>query len=59
MDFNADDAYQYVAVADYPAGKEELIERLGSLSTPEYSNLDEVVRELATRLAHFGMKGSG
>ena len=58
-EFNADDAYQYIEGADYPATKEdlissaesngapeELIERLGTLSTPEYSDPDEVVREL-------------
>ncbi|HZY65620.1 MAG: DUF2795 domain-containing protein [Actinomycetota bacterium] len=59
MDFDADDARQYVENADYPANKEdlvssaesngapeELIERLQTLSTPEFSDPDAVVREL-------------
>ena len=57
--FNADDARQYIEDADYPASKEdlissaesngapeELIERLGTLGTPEYSDADAVIREL-------------
>lgn len=59
MDFNPDDAHQYIKDADYPASKEDLvssagsngapedlIERLKTLSTPEYSGPDEVMREL-------------
>ena len=57
--FNAYDARQYIEYADYPASKEdlisgaesngapeELIERLGTLGTPEYSDPDAVIREL-------------
>lgn len=59
MDFDAEDARQYVENADYPANKEDLvssaesngapeklIERLQTLSTPEFSDPDAVVREL-------------
>ncbi len=59
MDFNPDDAQQYVEGADYPASKDEvastaesngapdeLVERIRSLSTPEFSSADEVVTDL-------------
>jgi hypothetical protein len=59
MDFNPDDAQQYLEGADYPASKEEvasaaesngapeeLVERIRALSTPEFSSADEVVTEL-------------
>ena len=59
MDFNPDDAQQYLEDADYPASKadvaasaesngapEELVERIRALSTPEFSSADEVVTEL-------------
>lgn len=59
MDFNPDDARQYIEDLDYPASKEdlisgaesngapeELIERLGTLSTPDFSDSDAVIREL-------------
>ena len=55
MDFNPDDAPQYLEGVDYPASKEELISvaesngapeslvgMLGSLSRPEYSGPEEV-----------------
>jgi len=59
MDFNPDDAQQYLEGADYPASKEDvastaesngapegLVERIRSLSTPEFSSADEVTTEL-------------
>ena len=59
MDFNPDDAQQYLEGANYPASKEdvastaqsngapeELVERIRALSTPEFSSADEVVTEL-------------
>ena len=59
MDFNPDDAQQYLEDADYPASKEdvvasaesngapeELVERIRALSTPEFSSADEVVTDL-------------
>ena len=59
MDFNPDEAQQYLEGADYPASKddvaataesngapEELVERIRALSTPEFSSADEVVTEL-------------
>jgi hypothetical protein len=59
VDFNPDDAQQYVEGADYPASKEdvaataesngapeELVERIRALSTPEFSSADEVVSDL-------------
>ncbi len=59
MDFNPDDAQQYVEGADYPASKDEvasaaesngapdeLVERIRALSTPEFSSADEVVSDL-------------
>jgi hypothetical protein len=59
MDFNPDDAQQYLEGADYPASKEEvastaksngapgdLVERIRALSTPEFSSAEEVVSEL-------------
>jgi hypothetical protein len=51
MDFNPDDAQQYLEGVEYPASKEEvassaegngapdeLVERIQALSTPEFSN---------------------
>jgi hypothetical protein len=59
MDFNPDDAQQYLEGADYPASKdevastaesngapEELVERIRALSTPEFSSAEEVTTEL-------------
>ena len=59
MDFNPDDAQQYLEDADYPASKdevastaesngapEELVERIRALSTPEFSSAEEVTTEL-------------
>lgn len=59
MDFDPDDAQQYLESVDYPASKEELIASaedngapegligmLGSLSRPEYSGPQEVVDDL-------------
>lgn len=59
MDFNPDDARRYIEDVEYPATKEdlissaesngapeELIERLGTLSTPDFSSPDEVITEL-------------
>jgi Protein of unknown function (DUF2795) len=59
MDFNPDDAQQFLEGADYPASKEdvastaesngapdELVERIRALSTPEFSSPEEVVTEL-------------
>lgn len=59
MDFNPDDALQYIEDAGYPASKEEvvstaegngapeqLVGRLGSLPRPEFSSVDEVLDEL-------------
>jgi hypothetical protein len=59
MDFNPDDAQQYLEGADYPASKEdvastaqsngapeELVERIRALSTPEFSSPEEVVSDL-------------
>ena len=59
MDFNPDDARQYLEGAEYPASKddvastaesngapEELVERIQSLSTPEFSSAEEVTTEL-------------
>ncbi len=59
MDFNPDEAEQYLEGADYPASKEdvaaaaesdgapeELVERIRALGTPEFSSADEVVTEL-------------
>ncbi len=59
MDFNPEDARQYIEDADYPASKEdlisaaesngapgELVERIQALSTPEFSSAEEVVSEL-------------
>ena len=59
MDFNPDDAQQYLGGADYPASKEEvasaaesngapgeLVERIQALSTPEFSSAEEVISEL-------------
>ena len=59
MDFNPDDAPQYLEGVDYPASKEEIISAaegngapeslvgmLGSLSRPEYSGPEEVAEDL-------------
>ena len=59
MDFDPDDARQYLEDVDYPASKEdlvsaaedngapdELLERLRTLGRPTFSGLQEVVAEL-------------
>jgi hypothetical protein len=59
VDFNLDDAQQYLEGVEYPASKEEvastaesngapgeLVERIQALGTPEFSSADEVVSEL-------------
>jgi hypothetical protein len=59
MDFDPDDARQYLEGVDYPASKadlvsaaedngapEELVERLGTLGRPDFSGPDEVIAEL-------------
>jgi len=59
MDFDPDDAQQYLEGVEYPASKEELISAaenndapegligmLGSLSRPEFSGPEEVTEEL-------------
>jgi Protein of unknown function (DUF2795) len=59
VDFNLDDAQQYLEGVEYPASKEEvataaesngapdeLVERIQALSTPEFSSAEEVVSEL-------------
>ncbi len=59
MDFNPDDAHQYLEGVHYPASKEdlvsaaedngapkELVERIGSLGRAEFSGPEEVVTEL-------------
>ncbi len=59
MDFNPDEARQYLEGGDYPASKEdlasaaegngapdELVERLRTLGRPTFSGPDEVVAEL-------------
>jgi hypothetical protein len=59
MDFNPDDAQQYLEGVEYPASKEEvasgaesngapgeLVERIQALGTPEFSSVDDVVTEL-------------
>ena len=59
MDFDPDDAQQYLEGVDYPASKEEvasaaedngapeeLVGMIQSLGTPEFSSPDEVVTEL-------------
>ena len=59
MDFDPDDARQYLEDVDYPASKEdlasaaedngapdELVERLRTLGRPTFSGPDEVVAEL-------------
>lgn len=59
MDFNPDDAHQYLEGVDYPANKEELIstaenngapeelvKRIGTLGRPEFSGPEEVMAEL-------------
>ncbi len=59
MEFNPDDAPQYLEGVDYPASKEDLISAaenngapeelvgmLGSLSRPEYSGPEQVAEDL-------------
>jgi hypothetical protein len=59
MDFDPDDARQYIEDAEYPASKEdvisaaesngapeELVGMLGTLPRPEFSSADEVLDEL-------------
>jgi hypothetical protein len=59
VDFDPDDARQYLEDVDYPASKEdlasaaegngapeELVERLRTLGRPDFSGPDEVVAEL-------------
>jgi hypothetical protein len=59
VDFNPDDAPQYLEGVDYPASKEDLISAaenngapegligmLGSLSRPEYSGPEQVAEDL-------------
>lgn len=59
MDFNPDDARQYIEDVEYPASKEDvisaaesngapesLVEMLGSLPQPEFSSPEEVMDEL-------------
>lgn len=59
MDFNPDDAQQYIEGVEYPANKEEvisvaenndapesLLEMLGTLPRPEFSSSEEVMDEL-------------
>ena len=59
LDFNPDDAPQYLEGVDYPASKEDLISAaenngapeslvgmLGALSRPEYSGPEEVAEDL-------------
>ena len=59
MDFDPDDAKQYVEGAEYPASKEEIIstaethgapdsviEAIGRLPTPEFASADDVVADL-------------
>ncbi|MBA2535074.1 MAG: DUF2795 domain-containing protein [Rubrobacter sp.] len=61
MDFNPDEATQYLEGVDYPASKEdvasaaedngapeELVERLRTLGRPDFSGPEEVVTELAS-----------
>lgn len=59
MEFNPDDATQYLEGVDYPASKEDLISAaqeagapegmigmLGSLSRPEYAGPEQVLNDL-------------
>jgi hypothetical protein len=59
MDFNPDNAHQYLEGVEYPASKEDLISAaenngapedlvgmLGSLSRPEYSGPEQVAEDL-------------
>lgn len=59
MDFNPDDAQQYLEGVEYPANKEDvivtaenngapesLLEMLGTLPRPEFSSSEEVMNEL-------------
>jgi hypothetical protein len=46
VDFDPDDTTQYLEGVDYPASKEELVERLHTLGRPTFSGPNEVVAEL-------------
>ncbi len=59
MDFDPDDAKQYIEGAEYPASKGEIIstaesngapdsviEAIGRLPTPEFASADDVVADL-------------
>ena len=59
MDFNPDDAQQYIEGVDYPASKDEvisaaedngapesLVEAIGRLPTPDFSSAEDVVADL-------------
>ncbi|MDQ4128441.1 MAG: DUF2795 domain-containing protein [Actinomycetota bacterium] len=59
MDFNPDDAKQYIEGAEYPATKEDIIsaaesngapesvvEAIGRLPTPEFASAEDVVADL-------------
>ncbi len=59
VDFDPDDARQFLEGVDYPASKEDLIsaaeangapdtlvDRIGTLGRPEYSSSEDVVEEL-------------
>ena len=59
MDFDPDDAKEYIEGAGYPASKEEIIntaesngapesviEAIGRLPTPEFDSADDVVADL-------------
>ena len=59
MDFNPDEAQQYLDGVEYPASKEEVIsaaegngapesviEAIGSLPTPEFASAEDVVADL-------------
>ena len=59
MDFNPDDAQQYLEGIEYPASKEEIIsgaenngapesviEAIGRLPTPEFNSAEDVVADL-------------
>ena len=59
MDFNPDDAQQYLEGVKYPASKDEiisaaedkgapesLVEAIGRLPTPEFSSAEDVVADL-------------
>ncbi len=59
MDFNPDDAQQYLEGVEYPASKEEIIsaaegngapesviEAIGRLPTPEFASAEDVIADL-------------